>query len=280
MDTPVTPAPTLATAVLQILRPLVRVLLRNGVSFQTFMELVKHMYIDVAMQDLEIPGRRPSVSRVAVLTGLTRKEAQRVMALPAPLDADSRERYNRAARVVSGWVRDADFLAGDGEPRPLAAEEEHGFAELVRRYGGDVPPRAVLDELLRVGAAERGYDGRIRLRARSYIPRTSDRDKLAILGTDVADLIATIDHNMRCGETDPRFQRKVMYDNVPVEVLAEFRALSAGRAQALLERLDEWLSQHDRDVQPSVDGSGRMRVGIGIYYFEENLDRKSTEEAT
>jgi len=279
MDTPVTSAPTLATAVLRILRPLVRILLRNGVSFQTFMELVKHMYIDVAMQHLEIPGRRASVSRAAVLTGLTRKEVQRVMALPEPLDVDSTERYNRAARVVSGWVRDADFLASSGEPRPLAADEDHGFTELVRRYGGDVPPRAVLDELLRVGAAECSRDGRIRLRARSYIPRTSDRDKIAILGTDVADLIATIDHNMRRGQADPHFQRKVMYDNLPVEVVPEFRAQSAGQAQALLEQFDQWLSQHDRDVQPSVDGSGRMRVGIGIYYFEENLNRMSKEEA-
>jgi hypothetical protein len=149
----------------------------------------------------------------------------------------------------------------------------------VRRYGGDVPPRAVLDELLRVGAAECSRDGRIRLRARSYIPRTSDRDKIAILGTDVADLIATIDHNMRRGQADPHFQRKVMYDNLPVEVVPEFRAQSAGQAQALLEQFDQWLSQHDRDVQPSVDGSGRMRVGIGIYYFEENLNRMSKEEA-
>lgn len=273
MDTQVTTAPTLATAVLRILRPLVRILLRNGVSFQTFMELAKHMYIEVAMQHLAIPGRRPSVSRAAVLTGLTRKEVQRVMTLPVPFDAESGERYNRAARVVSGWVRDANFLADDGEPRPLAVEEPHGFAELVRRYGGDVPPRAVLDELLRVGAATLGRDGHVRLRARSYIPRTSDRDKIVILGTDVADLISTIDYNMRHGQADARFQRKVMYDNVPGEVIPKFRALSAGQGQALLEQLDQWLSQHDRDVQPSVDGSGRMRVGIGIYYFQENLDR-------
>ena len=57
------------------------------------------------------------------------------------------------------------------------------------------------------------------------------------------------------------------------------RRESAGHAQVLLEQFDQWLSQHDRDVQPSVDGSGRMRVGIGIYYFEENLNRMSKEEA-
>lgn len=272
----------IADAILRLMRPLVRVLLRNGVSFHGFADLAKRVYVEVASQeDLTIPGRKPTVSRVAVLTGLTRKEVQRISALPGTPDPEAGERYNRAARVVSGWVRDPDFTDPDGEPLPLTPDEgARSFAELVRRYSGDVPPRAVLDELLRVGTVERGEDGRIRLFARSYIPRTSDADKFAILGTDVSDLIATIDHNMRQGVADPRFQRKVMYDNLPAEVIPKFRKLGAARAQALLEQLDKWLSQHDRDVQKTVEGSGRMRAGIGIYYFEEDMNRLSEEKET
>lgn len=272
----------IADAILRLMRPLVRVLLRNGVSFHGFADLAKRVYVEVASQeDLTIPGRKPTVSRVAVLTGLTRKEVQRISALPGTPDPEAGERYNRAARVVSGWVRDPDFTDPDGEPLALTPDEgARSFAELVRRYSGDVPPRAVLDELLRVGTVERGEDGRIRLFARSYIPRTSDADKFAILGTDVSDLIATIDHNMRQGAADPRFQRKVMYDNLPAEVIPKFRKLGAARAQALLEQLDKWLSQHDRDVQKTVEGSGRMRAGIGIYYFEEDMNRLSEEKET
>jgi Family of unknown function (DUF6502) len=59
---------------------------------------------------------------------------------------------------------------------------------------------------------------------------------------------------------------------LPVEACAELRALSAERAQKLLERLDEWLARHDRDVSPHVGGTGRRRAGMGIYYFEENLE--------
>ncbi|HSW53340.1 MAG TPA: DUF6502 family protein [Sulfuricaulis sp.] len=272
----------IADAILRLMRPLVRVLLRNGVSFHGFADLAKRVYVEVATQeDLTIPGRKPTVSRVAVLTGLTRKEVQRISALPGTPDPEAGERYNRAARVVSGWVRDPDFSDADGEPLALTPDEgASSFAELVRRYSGDVPPRAVLDELLRVGTVERGEDGRIRLFARSYIPRTSDADKFAILGTDVSDLIATIDHNMRQGAADPRFQRKVMYDNLPAEVIPKFRKLGAARAQALLEQMDKWLSQHDRDVQQTVDGSGRMRAGIGIYYFEEDMNRLTEEKET
>jgi hypothetical protein len=266
-------------AVLRVLRPLVRVLLRNGMSFHAFADLAKRIYVEVAAQDLAIPGRKPTVSRIAVLTGLTRKDVQRLTAFPPTEASDAGERYNRAARVVSGWVRDSDFTGKAGKPLVLPFEgDKASFSELVRRHSGDVPPRAVLDELLRVGAVEQTSDGRIHLFGRSYIPRTSDTDKFVILGADVGDLIATIDHNMQLGAEDPRFQRKVMYDNLPREVVPEFRAMGSEQAQALIEQMDKWLSKHDRDVQQRAGGSGRMRAGFGIYYFEEDMTPMSKED--
>ena len=70
----------------------------------------------------------------------------------------------------------------------------------------------------------------------------------------------------------------VMYDNLPEKSISGLRALGAQRAQALLETMDGWLSRHDRDVNPSLKGTGRMRAGIGIYYFEENLDKRSEDK--
>ena len=70
----------------------------------------------------------------------------------------------------------------------------------------------------------------------------------------------------------PRFQRKVMYDNVPVEAAKEFHILAAAQGQELLEAIDRWLAHRDRDVNPASKGTGRVRVGLGIYYFEEPLD--------
>jgi hypothetical protein len=174
--------------------------------------------------------------------------------------------------VVTGWIRDAAFSDGQGNPADLPAEGSRAsFATLVRRFSGDVPVRAVLDELLRNGLVERLADGKLRLLTRAYVPRTEETEKLSILGTDVSDLIHTIDHNLRNGETEALFQRKVAYDNLPEEILPQLKALTRGRAQAFLEEIDRWLSQHDRDVNPSVQGTGRKRGGIGIYYFEEDV---------
>jgi hypothetical protein len=262
----------LSSAVARLLRPLVRVLLSNGFSFKSFVELARRTYVDVAMSELAIPGKKQTASRVSILTGLTRKEVQRIQKKDAALETSTGERYNRAARVITGWIRDSEFAEASGEPSVLPIEDANkGFNTLVRRYSGDMPARAVLDELLRVGAVERTSDGRIRLVARAYVPRASQLDKLGILGTDVADLIQTIDHNLEESSSGPYFQRKVMYDNLPAEIIEEFRALSAKQAQQLLEQLDGWLAKRDRDASPTTKGTGRVRAGIGVYYFAEDV---------
>jgi hypothetical protein len=280
MRVPTTKAPqvsrALATALERILTPLCRILLRNNISFKAFTDIAKRTYVHVAADEFRIPGKKQSVSRVALLSGLTRKEVQRLLELEQTPDAEVGERYNRAARVVAGWVRDPDFSDASGNPRELEISETGPagagtFAELVRRFSGDIPYRAVLDELLRVGAAEKTPRGTIRVKSRAFVPQGADTDKINILGTDVADLVATIDHNIHARDALPRFQRKVMYDNLPREALDEFRKLSAEQAQQLLEHFDKWLARHDRDTNSSSRGTGRMRSGIGIYYFEEDL---------
>jgi hypothetical protein len=188
-----------------------------------------------------------------------------------PGDREIAERYNRAARVIAGWRREREFLDAEKRPAALPLSGETGsFTSLVKRFSGDMPVRAVLDELRRVGAITQLDDGRVELVTRAYIPKASKSDKLHILGTDVAHLIGTIDHNLRSDSTEPFFQRKVAYDNLPDEVLPEFRKLSAEKAQLLLEELDRWLAQHDRDTAPGVEGTGRNRAGVGTYYFEES----------
>ncbi len=257
-------------AILRLLRPLVRLLLRNGIPYGTFADLAKRVYIEVAHEEFAIPGRKQTHSRVSVLTGLSRKEVLRVTRLPRPDDSATAERYNRAARVISGWVRDHRYQGKDGNPARLPMEGDGAtFTELVKAHSGDVPARAILDELLRVGAAERDENGNVRLLSRAYVPATGDVEKIGILGADVSALIATIDHNLRAPRGDAFFQRKTMYDNLPEEAVDRLRAEIAEHAGEFLERADRRLAEHDRDANPSVAGTGRRHAGLGIYWFEE-----------
>ena len=182
------------------------------------------------------------------------------------------EKHNRAARVIAAWRRESDFHDSTGKPARLPMEGEGvSFSELVKRFSGNIPPRAILDELIHVGAVERRKDGKIALLTRAYIPKNIEAHKLNILGTDMQYLIATIDHNLNPDTTEPRFQRKVSFDNLPDDVLPEFRKHFYKRSQTLLESADQWLARHDRDINPEVEGSGRNRAGFSIFFFEETI---------
>mgnify|MGYP007016203344 FL=1 len=100
---------------------------------------------------------------------------------------------------------------------------------------------------------------------------------LAILGKDVSDFVETIDHNLRAGGTDTRLQLKVEYDNLPAEAIPALRALAGERGRDLLEEMNAWLAEKDRDSNPKSEGTGRVRAGIGVYYFEDDLN-KETEQ--
>lgn len=246
-------------------------------SYAAFDSLARRVYLEVAMAEFGIPGKKPSISRAAILSGLTRKEVQRLLAQPLDEALEAGERHNRATRVISGWTRDADFLDGEGQPRPLLPEGEISFATLVRRYSGDIPARALLDELLRVGAIRSDDNIHYRLVASGYVPSGSTVDKLQILGQDVADLVDTIGHNLQHADVDPRYQRKVMYHSIPASAVPEFRQLSARKAQALLVLLDRWLDEHDVPTPKADTDKRRMRVGVGIHYFEEVVPPRDNE---
>lgn len=257
-------------ALARILRPLFRILIRNGISYTTFADLAKWLFVDVAKKEFTIEGRKQTISRVSVITGLNRKEVKRVSQLPGPNDRARNEQYNRAARVIAGWRRDKQFRDSKGAPQDLPlAGEGTSFQTLVKKYSGDMPFRAVLDELVRVGAAVQTESGTVHLVARAYLPEGDESMKLHILGIDVAHLINSIQHNLMPDERGPFYQRKVMYDNLPDDILPKFRSLSGEAAQNLLEQMDIWLSQRDRDSNPEIEGNGRNTAGIGIYYFED-----------
>src|SRR5438132_14386993 len=99
----------LGDAVESILRPLVRVLLRNGIPYGAFAEIARRVYVEVAEKDFALPDKRQTVSRISTITGLTRKEVTRIQAAEAPAGAAARERFHRPARVIGGWVREKAY---------------------------------------------------------------------------------------------------------------------------------------------------------------------------
>lgn len=265
----------LQAALLKLLRPLVVLLIKNGVAYKTFADLTKWLFYDVARTEFTLAGRKQTLARICVLTGLSRKDVRHLAELPAPADDDQGDQYNRGARVISGWCRDKRCLDKRGRPRTIPITGGAGsFDDLVKRYSGDMPTRAVLDELTRIGVLKVTSKNRVRLIKDALVPHGDEDLKFNILGTDVGLLIATIEHNLDPGTQAPFFQRKVSYNNLPEEALPKIREMASRRAVPLLDALDNYLSARDRDTNQQVKGTGRYEAGIGIYYFEKPFEEE------
>ena len=253
-----------------------RLLLRNGVAYADFSDVARRVFVEVASEDFGLPGRKQSVSRVSVLTGVNRKEVKRLLNEPEEKVAATKDN-NRAARVVSGWMRDTDFNNSKGKPRTLTWGDNHSdvsFEELVKRYSGDMTARSILDELVRVGAVSIDKNKtRVKLLANGYVPAGSNEELLRLSGDSINDLLSTIDHNFKVDKETTRLQLRVAYDDIPDTGVESFRKLSNEKSLELLNYLDKFLATQDRSVNPAVQGEGRYRTGLGIYYFEEPLDQ-------
>ena len=257
---------TIHQTVLKLLRPLVRVLLNHGVSHGAFAELSRQAFVEEGFTHMARAGKRPTVSGVAALTGLSRKEVKRLNEADDGALSAAGQRRNRAIRVISGWMNDPEFRAG-GEPVALPLEGgDPSFASLVKQYSGDVTPAAMLS-LLEDSGNVRVSNGMAYLEKKAYIPMATPPDRLNILGTDAGELIETIGHNMVAEPGDRLFQRKVSNALVRKDVLPAFRELSNRRSQELLEEYDAWLSEHEVSGQ---DENKAAYVAVGIYYVEHS----------
>jgi hypothetical protein len=269
---------TLYQAIYKLMLSLVKLLLRKGVAFSEFVQVLKQAYVEVAERQLLTSEGKATTSRIAIVTGLTRKDVAQLRKLPLTPETIS-SKYNRATRVISGWLEDSEFCTLDGYPEVLLINgKEKSFEALVNRYSGDMTTKAMLDELERVGVIKRIEKKHVSLQRRAYIPAGDEDEAITILGTDVALLISTIDHNMTHDNEALHFQRKVCYDNLPEDCLEEFQSMVNQDGQHLLEKLNQWLAQHDRDANPDAKGDGQKRAGVGIYYFEEQVVKQDPQE--
>lgn len=253
----------------QILKSLLRILYRKGVAFGEFNQLVKQVYVEVCEEALQQVGERPTTSRIAITSGLTRKEVARLRQ-DNTAESGATHSYNRGIRVLTGWLQDPEFQDAHGQPALLAQQGEgSSFATLVSRYSGDMPYRAMLQEMERLGVVKIHTDKQVELISAGYIPQADEGEKLAILGTDVAELIATIDYNLQGIDTQSaRFQRKVSYDSLPPEALPAFQRMVEQDGMQLLLKWNDYLAAAEQHAQ-HTDKTALRRAGVGIYYFED-----------
>jgi len=246
----------------KILMALFRTWLRNGMSYGEFDQVARKCLVDVAYQDFVPRGRKQTVSNVAILTGLNRKEVKKLAELDLEQPAADSNQYNRVVRVLGGWINDPRYHRKDGEPRDLEYDGSRSFSDLVKRYSGDMPVAAMQKVLLNSANIKFTDDGKVRLMSHAYLPSNDAVEKLVILGNDTSELIATIDYNLTAAEDALRFQRKASNPRVARSSIPGIRHYLQRKGQAFLEEIDLYLSQHETDDDSSTE------LSVGLFYHE------------
>ncbi|MGC4028100.1 MAG: DUF6502 family protein [Steroidobacteraceae bacterium] len=271
------------TSILGVLRhvlaPLVRILLRNGVTWSEFAEASKEVFVGIARDDYGIQGRPTNSSRVALITGLSRREVMRVKAVllgERPADPPA---PGRISQILTAWHIDPLFLDAKGLPAVLpAAGEEASFASLLKRYAGDSPHVAITKELEELGLVEHTAEG-FRVLARDYIRSAADPDQLMQAGAALHDHAATIAWNLDAQRTAPgRFERMASHRALPRRHLRDFEAFVHSEGQAFLIRIDQWLAEHAAlaATAPAATRERTVRAGVGAYLIHEEQTGETT----
>lgn len=252
----------------RLFRPIAKILLFAGIPWKDVAEIGKATYVDVASAEFGIRGRPTNATRVAILTGFSRKEVARLRSLLVAEEDQEIDSMNHATRVLTGWHTDNAYLDDAGKPLALPVDHaEHSFAALCKCYASDVHVSTMLKELKHVGAIEEMPDGRVTAKKRYYMPLQPDPARLQSSGSVLEDLGETVAYNLYRNETDlPRFERRATNTRVPKSAVPEFQAFLEKEGQAFLERVDEWLTKRELDDASSDPG---IRLGLGAYWIQQ-----------
>jgi hypothetical protein len=269
----------LLAAFRSLMTPLIRILVRSGITFQEFAGVLKDVYVTVCAREMTLPGRRMSISRVAIATALTRREVAKIVRNEGKTKWGVWSNAGLAASVLEAWHSDPAYLAPYGYPRDLridGTDEVPTFEDLVRRFSSDVPHEILVGELIRVGAARLLEGGHyLRVQKRTYIPTDMTAEMIQIFSQAVRRYIETVDYNLGRGKGDAkRFDRMVYPDDglrvVDVEIYQqEIREY----LETVIQEIDQKSATYPRPAR--ARGEQAVQVGVGIYFYQEVSEDKT-----
>lgn len=273
----------LTTAALKACRhfmlPIARFLLRNGVGYREFAEISKLAFVQVASGEYGLRGRQTNMSRVSVMTGLNRKEIRKLRDRLESEDWEPDPNLSKPVAVLAKWFTSPEYIGPKGSPKWLPFETKKGresFSDLVREVGGDVPPGAMLKELVRAECVKEVKPGVWKALKRQYSPTGVDFFQVQRFGEGLHDLAQTIVTNMAHENPDPRlFEFRAWSDRIHPKDVRALRSTVAAQGNTYLESIDDWLESHGSKEVPEQKSvgygkSGRLRCGVGVYYFESS----------
>jgi len=266
----------------RMLRPLVRLLVSQQIPYPLLSRLLKRLYVDVASEDFALDGKRVTVSRLSLLTGIHRREVKRIQEQTPESEDAPPAAITLGAQIVARWTGEAPFVDGAGRPRALVRQSDDpstpSFQGLVNSVSVDIHPRSVLDEWLRIGVATLTEDDRVELAANAFVPSRGFEEKAHFVGRNLRDHVAAAAHNLEA-DPSPFLERSVYYGDLPEAAVAELRALARDAGQEALVRVNERARVLKQEAAAGDDSPGESNRRFTFGVFEYAAPNDDTNDA-
>ncbi len=261
--------PKIMAAVSYVLRPLVRMMLSHGISFQMFSDLVRSTYVKVAETEFKLDSKSQTDSRISLLTGIHRREVNRLRN-ERPSEMSLSQRASMSALLFTIWSGHPEYLDEEGMPIPLARlssqDGKHSFESLVQSISKDFRARVVLDEWLRQGIVTLDGNDMVHLRDDAFTSPQDLQEKIYYFGQNIHDHLAATVHNM-AGDAPPFLERCVFYDKLSPESVQELADYSRTVGMRALQSINKRAAELQKRDQGRSDAA--YRTNFGVYNFSE-----------
>ena len=218
------------------------------------------------------------MSRVAVMTGLTRKDVKR---LRDKIDAGHHAivaKTTPLATILHRWNSEEEFLDENGRPATLPfLGERNSFSALVKKFGGDIPPGAMRTELKRIQAIVEDDDGNLTAIKRAVHPKAQHEYLAMALMHSAYALLSNIAHNTDPNKKGPNWAQYTAYTrDIPPSEFPKLMRISEDRLVELASSFDDLFMGFERDGNSGLDANESGVVAVGFYYFEERETQNSS----
>jgi Family of unknown function (DUF6502) len=258
-----------------LLKPLVRLAVKNAVAFPEFSDVLKQAFVDVAARQFQAAGKDPTVEGISLIVNIDTTQVRDILRSNAGAGfALQAQESNPLPTALAAWHTDIKYTGPYGVLRDLefarSSTERAGasFSELVATYCPGVSPRALLDELIRTGCVKDVGNGFYRAVKRLYVPDPLSTESVLWFARVVHNVCETLEVNFRAESAGGNgLVERTVYTvhGITKKDLKEFDKFVRARGQIFADDIDNWLS--DRDKEGCEDG---IKTGVGIYHYIVN----------
>jgi hypothetical protein len=260
-----------------LLRPLVRLAMKNAVAFPEFSEALKHAYVDVAAKQIRASGKDVTEEGISLISSVDKKEVRPILqSLNDASFAHASMELNPLVAVLNGWHTDPKYTGPYGIVRDLPYSQSDGaadsstFVQLVAEHSPAVSPKELLDELLRTSCVIDVGSGFFRAIKRTYVPDPLSAKSIRLFASVVHNACEAAEMSLRAESAGGKglIQRTIYtLHGIPRESLPAFAKFVRERGQNFADDIDNYMS--DLDKEGLADG---VNTGVSFHHYIVNED--------